>query len=97
MYKRQLGACLGGNGTVIGASANVTAVGLAERQGIRISFAEFARFGSRVLVTTLAIASVFLAAMIYLGDTATNVYGIGLLLVLVGGRALRRRIRRRPG
>jgi len=92
-----LGACLGGNGTVIGASANVTAVGLAERQGIRISFAEFARFGSRVLVTTLAIASVFLAAMIYLGDTATNVYGIGLLLVLVGGRALRRRIRRRPG
>lgn len=92
-----LGACLGGNGTVIGASANVTVVGLAERQGIRISFAEFARFGSRVLVTTLVIASLFLASMIYLGDTATDWYGLGVLVLLVGGRALRRALRRRPG
>lgn len=92
-----LGACLGGNGTVIGTSANVTVVGLAERQGIRISFAEFARFGSRVLVTTLVIASLFLASMIYLGDTATDWYGLGVLVLLVGGRALRRALRRRPG
>ena len=33
-----LGACLGGNGTLIGASANVVAVGIAEQAGIRISF-----------------------------------------------------------
>ncbi|MFN8583135.1 MAG: ArsB/NhaD family transporter [Gemmatimonadaceae bacterium] len=36
-----LGACLGGNGTLIGASANVTTVGLAERAGIRITFRDF--------------------------------------------------------
>ena len=33
-----LGACLGGNGTLIGASANVTVTGLAEKDGQRISF-----------------------------------------------------------
>jgi Na+/H+ antiporter NhaD/arsenite permease-like protein len=33
-----LGACLGGNGTMIGASANVVTVGLAERAGYHISF-----------------------------------------------------------
>lgn len=89
-----LGACLGGNGTIIGASANVTAVGLAERQGIRISFAEFARFGLRVLAITLAIASLFLAAMIYLGDPATDGLGVAVLVLLLGGRAVRRRWRR---
>ena len=39
-----LGACLGGNGTLIGASANVTTIGLAEKGGTRISFSEFTRF-----------------------------------------------------
>ena len=43
-----LGACLGGNGTLIGASANVTVTGLAEKDGKRISFNEFTAFGSRV-------------------------------------------------
>ncbi len=33
-----LGACLGGNGTMIGASANVVTVGLAEKAGYHISF-----------------------------------------------------------
>jgi len=89
-----MGACLGGNGTVIGASANVTTVGLAERQGIRISFAEFARFGSGVMAITLGIASAALASMIYLGDGATDVYGLGILALLVGGEWLARRRRR---
>ena len=40
-----LGACLGGNGTLIGASANVTVTGLAEKEGKRISFNEFTAFG----------------------------------------------------
>ena len=49
-----LGACLGGNGTVIGASANVTVVGLAERAGTYITFGEFARLGARVAGVALA-------------------------------------------
>jgi Na+/H+ antiporter NhaD/arsenite permease-like protein len=36
-----LGACLGGNGTMIGASANVVTVGLAEKAGYRVSFMDY--------------------------------------------------------
>ncbi|HEU5174842.1 MAG TPA: SLC13 family permease [Gemmatimonadaceae bacterium] len=63
-----LGACLGGNGTAVGASANVTVIGIAERMGNRISFREFTRFGSRVAVMTLAMSSVFLATHVYFGQ-----------------------------
>ena len=41
-----LGACLGGNGTLIGASANVTVVGLAEKEGRRISDRKSTRLNS---------------------------------------------------
>jgi hypothetical protein len=40
-----LGADLGGNATAVGASANVVALGVAEREGHRISFWEFSRYG----------------------------------------------------
>ena len=52
-----LGACLGGNGTLIGASANVTVTGLAEKEGQRISFVEFTAFGARVTAITLVLSS----------------------------------------
>lgn len=81
-----MGACLGGNGTVIGASANVTTVGLAERQGIRITFGEFARFGAPVTAMTLAIASAFLASMIYLGGTLTDAGGLAVFAAVMTAR-----------
>jgi len=62
-----MGACLGGNGTVIGASANVTTVGLAEKDGVRISFAQFARYAAPMTAGTLVIASLYIAMHIYLG------------------------------
>lgn len=62
-----LGACLGGNGTLVGASANVTVVGMAERMGVRISFREFTRFGSKVAAVTLCISCAYLATHVYLG------------------------------
>jgi len=62
-----LGACLGGNGTPIGASANVTTIGLAERDGARITFGAFTRFGSVVTAGTLGISSVWLAIYVYGG------------------------------
>jgi len=40
-WSLSLGACLGGNGTMIGASANVVTVGLAEKAGYKISFVEY--------------------------------------------------------
>ncbi|HEX9562958.1 MAG TPA: SLC13 family permease [Gemmatimonadaceae bacterium] len=62
-----LGACLGGNGTPIGASANVTTIGLAERDGARITFTAFTRFGSVVTFWTLVVASIWLAIYVYAG------------------------------
>lgn len=64
-----LGACLGGNATPIGASANVTVLGLAERGGVRISFKTFAATGVPVTVVTLVVASVYLAGYVLLGRT----------------------------
>ena len=79
-----LGACLGGNATVIGASANVTTVGLAERAGAHISFREFSRFGVPVTVLTLLIASAYLALRVYAGPpTALGASAAVLALLLL--------------
>ncbi|WP_292392114.1 ArsB/NhaD family transporter [Methanoculleus sp. UBA303] len=50
-----LGACLGGNGTAIGASANVVVIGIAEREGIGITFIDFLKVGMLVLFVTVAV------------------------------------------
>ena len=42
-YALAFGACLGGNGTLIGASANVVCAGVAEQHGYKISFVDFFR------------------------------------------------------
>jgi len=75
-----LGACLGGNGTLIGASANVTVTGLAEKDGKRISFNEFTAFGARIAGLTLLMSSVYLALWLYIGSTVVNVVGAAILL-----------------
>ena len=54
-----LGACLGGNGTIIGASANVVAAGLAEESGNDISFNRFFRTGFPIMILTLLLATVY--------------------------------------
>ena len=55
-----LGASLGGNGTLVGASANVIVVGLAEAAGKRISFLKFMAYGVPVMVMSLIISSAYL-------------------------------------
>jgi Na+/H+ antiporter NhaD/arsenite permease-like protein len=85
-----LGACLGGNGTLIGASANVTVTGLAEKDGKRISFNEFTAFGSRVAALTLLMSSAYLALWLYVGSVVVNLAGAALLAVLFGALRLRR-------
>jgi Na+/H+ antiporter NhaD/arsenite permease-like protein len=50
-----LGACLGGNGTAIAASANVVVIGIAEREGISISFMEFLKMGMLILFVTVGV------------------------------------------
>ena len=84
-----LGTCLGGNGTLIGASANVAVIGMAEKDGKRISFNEFTAFGSRVAGLTLVMSSAYLAMWLYIGSTIVNLAGVAVLLVLfaIYGRA----------
>jgi Na+/H+ antiporter NhaD/arsenite permease-like protein len=55
-----LGACLGGNGSAIGASANVIVVGMSEKAGRKISFMKFALYGLPIMVMTVAIATVYI-------------------------------------
>ncbi|HEB76756.1 MAG TPA: hypothetical protein ENJ04_10415 [Nitrospirae bacterium] len=54
-----LGACLGGNGTAIGASANVIVVGLAERAGRKITFIRFMAYGMPVMILTVLLSTVY--------------------------------------
>ena len=55
-----LGACLGGNGTMIGASANVVTVGLAEKAGFHISFLGYIKACFVPMLITVALANAFL-------------------------------------
>jgi Na+/H+ antiporter NhaD/arsenite permease-like protein len=55
-----LGACLGGNLTIVGASANVVVANLAARAGYPIHFLEFLRYGLAVVVASLVISSAYL-------------------------------------
>ena len=59
-----LGACFGGNITVIGASANIVSIGIAKKYGVEISFIDFMKKGLIVTLISLMIASIFL--VIYL-------------------------------
>jgi Na+/H+ antiporter NhaD/arsenite permease-like protein len=54
-----LGACLGGNGTLIGASANLTVAGIAERNGVPFRFLTYVRHGFPMMLVSVAIAHVF--------------------------------------
>jgi Na+/H+ antiporter NhaD/arsenite permease-like protein len=55
-----LGACLGGNGTIIGASANVVTLGIAESEGYRISFGRFMKVAFPYMLISVAICQVWL-------------------------------------
>lgn len=55
-----LGACLGGNGTIIGASANVVASGMAEENGHKITFAEYFKVCFPIMIGTIIISTIYL-------------------------------------
>ncbi|MFH0787179.1 MAG: ArsB/NhaD family transporter [Pseudomonadota bacterium] len=55
-----LGACLGGNGTMIGASANVVTVGMAERAGYPISFMYYMKVAAVPMLITIVLCSFWL-------------------------------------
>jgi Na+/H+ antiporter NhaD/arsenite permease-like protein len=54
-----LGACLGGNLTILGASANVVVANLSRRDGNPIGFFQFLRYGAAVVLVSLVISSIY--------------------------------------
>jgi len=55
-----LGACLGGNGTLIGASANVIVAGLAEKHGHRLTFRKYLKYGLPLMLLSIFLSSIYL-------------------------------------
>jgi Na+/H+ antiporter NhaD/arsenite permease-like protein len=55
-----LGACLGGNGTLIGASANVVATQICHRNKYPVSFFTFTKYGAGFMVQSVAISAVYI-------------------------------------
>ncbi len=54
-----LGTCLGGNGTLIGASANIVAVGIANRNGFYISFKDFTKLGALFTLNSMILSTLY--------------------------------------
>ena len=57
------GGTLGGNATLIGASANIVAVGICAAQGHRVSFIQFLRIGLPITVVQLSVGALYVVAL----------------------------------
>ena len=55
-----LGACLGGNGTLIGASANLIVAGLAGKEGYPISFMKYLKYGFPLMLVSIVLSSLYI-------------------------------------
>ncbi len=55
-----LGGCLGGNGTLVGASANVVVASIAEKHGYSIRFNYYLKYGLPVMLLTVGLANMYL-------------------------------------
>jgi len=60
LWALALGACLGGNGTLVGASANVVISQIANRNNCRISFMGFTKYGFPFMLASLVVAHIYL-------------------------------------
>ncbi|PEA53839.1 hypothetical protein CON64_16545 [Bacillus pseudomycoides] len=59
-WSLSLGACLGGNGTLIGASANLVVAGLAAKQGHHISFMKYLIVGFPVMIISIILSTIYI-------------------------------------
>jgi Na+/H+ antiporter NhaD/arsenite permease-like protein len=73
-----LGACLGGNGTIIGASANVIVVGMAEKRGLRISFIDFLKIAFPMMLMSIMVSTCYLL----LWQLSDHLLAAGVTLVI---------------
>jgi Na+/H+ antiporter NhaD/arsenite permease-like protein len=59
-YAMMYGATLGGNGTLVGASSNIVAAGIAEQHGQKIKFLTFFNYGFPVMIAQLSVSAIYL-------------------------------------
>jgi len=55
-----LGACLGGNGTLVGASANIVSAGIANKNGYKITFWGFTKYGALITFVNLIVSMIYM-------------------------------------
>lgn len=55
-----LGACLGGNGTLIGASANVVLSGISNKHGYPITFVQYLKIGYPMMILSMLLSTIYL-------------------------------------
>jgi Na+/H+ antiporter NhaD/arsenite permease-like protein len=60
-----LGACLGGNGTLVGASANVVCASIATKNGYPVTFKEFTKYGALFMVASLIVCHIYILLRYY--------------------------------
>mgnify|MGYP001248477704 CR=1 FL=1 len=55
-----LGACLGGNMTLVGAPANIVGVSIAEKAGVKISFMDFFKLGILIVIQSMILSVIYI-------------------------------------
>ena len=66
-----LGACLGGNGTLIGASANLTVAGISERNGVPFRFITYTLYAAPMMIVSVAISHALYLVAVLLSQADT--------------------------
>lgn len=59
-WSLSLGACLGGNGTIVGASANLIVAGMAAERGHTISFIQYLKIGFPMMILTIVLSTIYI-------------------------------------
>jgi len=60
------GGTLGGNATLIGASANIVSVGICEKHGQHVSFGRFVRYGLPITLAQLVLSAIYVVGLTWL-------------------------------
>ena len=67
-----LGACLGGNGTLIGATANLTVAGIAERNGIAFGFVRYTLYALPMMIVSILICQLYVWLRYFYASRGAN-------------------------
>jgi len=83
-WSLSLGACLGGNGTIIGASANVVVVGMAEKRGAQITFINYMKVAFPAMLLSIVVSMFYLLFWYYYSGWALMItLAIGVVLAVI--------------